>query len=150
MAGQIGLENEGYYLLNIRAQCNLLHIDNPELYCIRGTILDESKILKDSRGGINNDDNVLFFKGQLHGHEDIIYVPFILENKILAIDFKHFKIKEYCKIKSQRIGRLLPPFITKVQQLFSAYMVREGLPAIPDEAIAESTPPPSPSAETGD
>ena len=140
-------ENEGYYLLNIRAQCNLLHIQNPDLYCVRGTILDESKIQKTTIADSQNNDKILFFRGQLHGHEDIVYIPFILEGKILGLDFKQFKIKSYNTVKSQRVGRLLPPFITKVQQLFSSYMIREGLPAIPDEAIFSGTTTTEPAGE---
>lgn len=143
-----------FYWLNIRAQCNLLHIDKPELYCIRGTILNESRILilpqnkkqsKNTNGLLIQQPNhsskdVIFSQGQLHSRDDKVYVPFIINEKIIEFDFYKFKIKKFDdNYKKNRIGRILPPYITRIQQLFSAYMIREGLPDIPDAAIESTT-----------
>lgn len=123
-----------YYWLNIRAQCNLLHVENPDLYCIRGEILDESRI------NSSQENSIRFYMGQLHNRDNIFVVPFVNGSKMIEFDFRKFKIKEYKNtFKSQRIGRLLPPFITRIQQLFSAYMIREGLPAIPATALTLNT-----------
>ena len=124
-----------FYLLNIRAQCNLLHITSPDLYCIRGTILDENRIIRNQQR--NNDDDILFFQGQLHGREDAIYIPFVHNRKIIEFDLKQMKVKKYdSSFRAKRIGRILPPYITRIQQIVSAYIIREGLPAIPNDILA--------------
>ena len=124
------------YWLNIRAQCNLLHINDPDLYCIKGEELDESRIYKKGQEENSNEKDVQFNQGQLHSRDDIIFIPFVINGKILEFDLKKFKIKKYnSTFQNARIGRILPPYITRIQQLFSAYMIREGLPAIPEAAI---------------
>ena len=47
------------------------------------------------------------------------------------------KVKKYdSSFKAKRIGRILPPYITRIQQIVSAYIIREGLPAIPNDILA--------------
>jgi hypothetical protein len=40
-------------------------------------------------------------------------------------------------LKDKRIGRLLPPYITRIQQLFGLYFQRIGLPRTPDEILPQ-------------
>ena len=42
---------------------------------------------------------------------------------------------QWNNIKDNRIGRLLPPYITRVQQKYAHYLQRQGLPRIPKQAI---------------
>lgn len=37
--------------------------------------------------------------------------------------------------KADRIGRVLPPYITKLQHEVSSYIVREGLLPVPDKLL---------------
>ena len=62
------------------------------------------------------------------------YVAFIL-GKIFCFSLRDIKTEKWKDIKDNRIGRLLPPYITKVQQKYAAYLQRQGLPRIPEEAI---------------
>lgn len=144
-----------FYWLNIRAQCSLLHITDPELYCVRGTVFDEKDIVlgktqnnkhmvkqdsKEEMISSREDDKVYFFQGQLHNNrDDAVYMPFVYGGKIIEFDLKTIKIKKtdaQFRRKHKRIGRILPPFITRIQQIVSSFIVREGLPAIPIEAFS--------------
>lgn len=55
----------------------------------------------------------------------------------------YLNIRALCDLmrdESLRIGRLLPPYITRIQQRYSLYMQRQGLPRIPNDAIFEAAP----------
>ncbi len=47
---------------------------------------------------------------------------------------------------ANRIGRLLPPYLTRLQQRYSAYLQRPGLSRIPKTALPIIAPPATPSA----
>ena len=128
-----GLKEKRYYL-NIRPECDIAirpdGTSNPELYCLKGCILDERKINSD-----DEDNKVSFKNGNFIEKLNNIYISFINNGKIIEFFFKDLKIKKWNAIKDKRIGRLLPPYITKVQQRYSFYIQRQGLPAIPEKAI---------------
>lgn len=118
------------YWLNIRAQCDLLRNGNPFLYCLPGY-----ELVQKDNGKI---DNVSFSQGEYleKGHHAI--VPFIDDGKIVQFEFGGLEMREWKALsteKIKRIGRILPPYITKIQQRFALYLHRQGLPRIPDEAI---------------
>ncbi len=115
------------YYLNIRAQCDLLRDSNPKLYLISGYILEQN-----DRGKI---PNISFNQGQYLEKPNHSVVAFIDEGKIIEFKFNEFDIKSWDEIESTRIGRLLPPYINSIQQRYSLYIQRQGLPRIPDGAI---------------
>jgi len=138
-----GSKQKGYYL-NIRPECDIARQRNPKLYCL------ECLILKEHRINSNNDnvDKVFFYKGNFIDKSNNTYIPFIDDGKIIEVLFRCMRIFEWKEklidendneidkiFKETRIGRLLPPYITKVQQRYSAYLQRQGLPAIPEKAI---------------
>ena len=43
--------------------------------------------------------------------------------------------KEYPQISDDRVGRIIHPYITKIQQRYALYLQRQGLPRIPEEAL---------------
>ncbi len=106
---------------------------NPYLYCL------ECKILKDK--------DIEIDKGAIIERKNSTIIPFVYENKILKINFDKlflFKWKQnlYQKegkkqrsFNEARVGRILPPYITAIQQKYSYYLQRQGLPAIPERAI---------------
>ena len=122
-----GVPKERYYI-NIRPECDIARQGNPELYFLKGRIIDERKI------NSNEDDSIIFQKGCFIEKMNSIYIPFI-DGKIFEFQFKDIKIKKWNSYKQHRIGRLLPPYITKIQQKYSFYIQRQGLPGIPKEAI---------------
>lgn len=133
---------EKRYYLNIRPECDIARQNNPKLYCLECRILDEQRI------NSGNDDQIIFNDGNLIEKSNNVYIAFIDDGKIIEVRFRNLKIlkwKEKLKdengneidkmFKETRIGRLLPPYITKVQQRYSFYLQRQGLPAIPEKAI---------------
>ncbi|MCK4377413.1 MAG: hypothetical protein KAV97_04280 [Actinomycetia bacterium] len=137
-----GSEEKRYYL-NIRPECDIARDKKPELYCLKCRILNEEKINSGEK-----EDNVPFIQGNFIEKVNNAYIPFIDGGKIIEVLFRNmtiFKWEEKLKdkndketgkmFKETRIGRLLPPYITKVQQRYSSYLQRQGLPAIPKKAI---------------
>ncbi|MCK4665048.1 MAG: hypothetical protein KAT68_19425 [Bacteroidales bacterium] len=124
---------EKRYYLNIRPECDIAirpdGTSNPDLYCLKGCVINEAHI------NSSNDDKILFEKGNFIEKSNNTYIPFIDNGKIIEFFFNEIKIKKWNSIKSTRIGRLLPPYITKVQQRYSFYLQRQGLPAIPEKSI---------------
>lgn len=61
----------------------------------------------------------------------------IADKKWIEFRFKEFIISKKSDLdeEAERIGRIIPPYITRVQNAFSNYIVREGQRAIPDELI---------------
>jgi hypothetical protein len=118
--------NNSYYL-NIRPQCDLQRCDDVIIYCVKGTVITKKK----------EKENYLPAFGQFKERIDMEIIPFINKGKILSFCFKDFSVKKFNDIKANRIGRLLPPYITRIQQRFALYLQRQGLPRIPVEAIED-------------
>lgn len=112
------------YRLNIRAQCDLRG-DNPDLYCLKGKVISDEQI--------NN--GVEFVQGEFREKKNQAIVPFLDDGKIIEFNFRDLKIERWNKLKSHRVGRVLYPYINRIQQLYSLYFQRIGLPRTPDQAI---------------
>jgi hypothetical protein len=125
------------YFLNIRAHCDLLRDSNPEIYCLRGRKIDESKI--------NVHENYKINDGQFMEKSNNAIIPFIDERCIIEFLFKDLKVMKWNTKKNFRIGRLLSPYINKIQQKYASYLERQGLSRMPEEAI----PTPRPEKENG-
>lgn len=136
-------EKELYYL-NIRPDCDIVRNSNPELYCLECEIIDETKI------NSTKSDQIVFDKGTFIEKTVNAYLPFADNGKIFRINFKVLKILKWNQelfpkqksgikrnFKQTRIGRILPPYITAIQQKYSFYLQRQGLPAIPEKAIKD-------------
>lgn len=108
------------YFLNIRAQCDLVRGHNVDLYCIKGRVLKIEK------------DTTTFQDGQYIEKVSQAIVPFIDGGLIIEFFFKDLIIKKWNAMKGLRIGRVLPPYITRIQQRYSLYSQRQGLPRIPN------------------
>jgi len=119
------------YYLNIRPECDIARKSNPKLYCIKGKDIDETLI------NSGNDDEIKFNKGSFISKSNKIYLPFIVAGKILEFSFNDIEVKKWKSIKEDRVGKILPPYITAIQQKYAFYLQRQGLPAIPEKAIGE-------------
>ena len=127
-------ETKVRYYLNIRAQCDLLrssNADKVELYCLKGRIVDETNI--------NGEGGLSVVEGQFVEKINNSVVPFLDGGKIIEFLFRDIKPQKWKGLKGKRVGRLLPPYINRIQQRYSLYMQRQGLPRIPDAAIFEAT-----------
>ena len=130
------------YYLNIRPDCDIAiqsgRTSNPNLYCLKGKIVDEEKIIlcNNTQEEISiNNNNIIFKRGSFIEKVNNAYISFVNDGKIIEFTFNDLKIKQWKKLKNKRIGRLLPPYVTRVQQRYSFYLQRQGLPAIPKKAI---------------
>ena len=126
-AGDLFKQSQGRYLLNIRPDCDCVPRSNDqediELYCIKGKRIGASEI-KD-----------LYDNGHFNERvsESIVFAGH--DNKTIKFNFGELHLKKYSQIKNQHVGRLIHPYITRIQQRYSAYLQRQGLPRIPKEAI---------------
>jgi hypothetical protein len=139
------------YYLNIRPACDTIRDKdskkgstiksnevkfNPKLYCLK------CEIVKDKDFEIKN--------GAITERINNAYIPFVFEGKTMKINFDSLSIFRWKEklldkddnetdniFKDRRIGRILSPYITKVQQKYSYYLQRQGLPAIPEKAIID-------------
>ena len=128
-AGDIYEIEKGYYV-NIRPDCDIIR-EKKDLYLLKGTIIEECKINSKSK---QKKDRIVFVNGEFQEKINNCYIAFI-NGKILCFCLRKLTIKKWTEIKSHRVGRILPPFITKIQQKYSSYIQRQGLPSIPIEAI---------------
>lgn len=129
-AGDIYIINEKYYL-NIRPDCDIIRDaekENKDMYLISGEIVEETKINTEDKNSIT------FDSGEFIEKKHCCYIAFV-KGQILQFSLRELYIKPWNEIKDKRIGRLLPPHITRVQQKYSHYIQRQGLPSIPKEAI---------------
>lgn len=118
---------EGKYYLNIRPDCDIIRSPK-DMYLLKGKVVDETKI------NSKEEDAILFDSGEFLEKKNCCYVAFV-QGKILCFSLRDIVIKKWKDIKDHRIGRLLPPYITKIQQKYAAYLQRQGLPSIPEQAI---------------
>ncbi len=126
-------ETKVCYYLNIRAQCDLLRSSNSnqvELYCLKGRIIDETTI--------NGEGGLSIVEGQFVEKINNSVVPFLDGGQIIEFLFYDIKPQKWKDLKDKRVGRLLPPYINRIQQRYSLYMQRQGLPRIPDAALLKN------------
>lgn len=129
---------EKRYYLNIRPECDIAirknGTSNPELYCLKGgKIVNEELINSDNKE--HKTKKIEFINGSFIEKSNKIFLPFIVRGKIIEFSLNDIIIKKWNSLKTSRKGRLLPPYITRVQQQYSFYLQRQGLPAIPGKAI---------------
>ena len=106
-------------------------VENTELYCLRGRCVEESRF--------NKKDGVSFHKGQFIEKVNNAVVPFLDGGCVIEFLFKDIKLKKWKDFKAGRIGRLLPPHISRIQQKYAFYLQRQALPSIPKYALFNKT-----------
>lgn len=116
-------QNRYTYWINVRAECDCLRGgDDHELYLLQAKpVEDVEKKINGQFGTIDAEKD----------NEAIVFAMF--GGDTYSVLFKDMKIKKIKVIRKeyQRVGRLLPPFITRVQQRYAAYIQRPGMPRIP-------------------
>jgi hypothetical protein len=82
-----------------------------------------------------------FHQGQFLEKIDNAVVPFLHGGKIVQFQFRDFKITKRTAFEGtagvEKIGCLLPPYISRIQQRFALFFHRHDLPRVPAEAIPE-------------
>ncbi|MGP1406232.1 hypothetical protein [Filifactor alocis] len=80
----------------------------------------------------NYRNSIFFRKGAFLERNDKVIVGCIADEKVLQFDLD-ISIKEFSDVRDKRIGRILPPYITRIQQKCAQNMVREGVMPIPKQ-----------------
>lgn len=84
----------------------------------------------------NHRNGIFFNKGELLEKRPNVIVACVAGEKAIKFDLVDIIPMSYNEYKEKRIGRLLPPYITRVQQKCSQYIVREGVMPIPPSLFA--------------
>jgi len=119
--------------INIRPDCDCIpgrdatysETGDVNLYLLRGSKLSDEKLKKIYRKEYGNFEEI--------DNQSIVFS--IINGKAYDFRFKDLSIKKWSNIKDKRIGRLLPPYITRMQQRYSLYLQRSGLPRTPKMAV---------------
>lgn len=119
------------YYLNIRPSCDCVGRDGKnKIYLIKGEKIKDKDIeegLFNRKFGNFNEQSNFAIVGPIKGF-------------FIRFKFKDIEIEDFEAKKEKRIGRLLPPFITRVTQKYSLYIHRQGLPRLPEEVISTVSP----------
>ena len=118
------------YYLNFRADCDLVRQDNPELYLVEGKVIREQDINK-------RNSRYKFEKGAFLDRVNFAVVPFIHNGMIVEFKFDRISIENWLDKKGERVGRLLPPYSTRLKLQLMAYLQRQAIPSIPNKAIRD-------------
>lgn len=124
---------KGDLFLNIRPDCDCIpdrsitesRIEDVELYLLTGSklsIVNEKKKYRKQYGNFEELDS-----------QSVVFS--MKDGKTYVFRFKTIVIRKWGEIKESRIGRLLPPYITRIQQRYSLYLQRQGLLRTPEIAV---------------
>ena len=95
---------------------------------------DDEKLSAFNKNFSSFRNKVFFQKGTFLERSDKVIVGCIAGEDAIQFDLD-LSLKYYEDNKEKRIGRVLPPYITRIQQKCSQYMIREGVLPIPDELV---------------
>ena len=127
--GDLFKQSNGKFLLNLRPDCDCVprhdqNIDRVKLYCVEGEEMNDKDIGEKYRNG--------HFEERVW--ESIAFAA--CEGKSVRFGFNKLRVKRFAEIKNQRVGRLLHPYLTRIQQRYGLYLQRQGLPRIPEAAVS--------------
>ncbi|MEB1955754.1 hypothetical protein [Xanthomonas campestris] len=109
--------------VNIRPECDAVRREGvekyPDLYLLKGELVDQSKI------------DIGEKYGEIRDRDDQFTIYAMLDGKSYRFGFKDLEIKPRADWEAYRKGRLLPPFSTRLQQKYAAYLQRSGVSAVP-------------------
>ena len=92
------------------------------MYCIEGETIGDSELKYRKGHFVERDD------------QSIVFVAY--EGETIRFRFKKLRIKRFGEVKQFRVGRVLHPVLTRIQQRYALYLQRQGLPAIPEGAVS--------------
>lgn len=125
-AGDVFKDGRKFYI-NIRPDCDCIERNGQavDLYLLELSTVGPSKEAK-----IYQKDHGNFVERH---NEAIVFNMYKL--KTFSVRFRAVIFKPLSEYADKRIGRLLPPHITRILQRYSVYLQREGLPRIPEAAV---------------
>lgn len=125
-SGDVFEDNDGYYWVNIRPQCDCIprgkELGDVELFLIRAEHCPYGKFNSKTR-------YQEYLKKKASPLTCHIY-PF--NEGVLTFEFKTFRVQKYKELSNQkRVGRLLQPVLPYLIQEFGLFLQRPGLPPYP-------------------
>ena len=125
--GDVFKQPKRKFLLNLRPDCDCVPrdgtVEEVELYCVEGKTIRDPELREKYKEG-HFDERVW---------ESIAFS--IYDGKSMRFDFRKLSVKKFSELKKERIGRLLHPYVTRIQQRYALYLQRQGLPRIPKAAV---------------
>lgn len=125
---------KGAYYLNIRPECDCIVRDGSgsdalKLYLLRGSKLStgQKTEAEDPQFGLMRERDTHSLVYPMDG------------DLAVAFQFKEIHVKTWGELKDARIGRLLSPHLTRVQERFAAYMQRPGIGRYPASVFSTPT-----------
>lgn len=126
----------GKIYLNIRPDCDCIltrggsssgSVGDLDLYLLEGSKLSADKEKK------------CFLRKYGHFDElDCQAIVFsMIDGNTYDFRFKNLSVRKWTELKDKRIGRLLPPHIVRIQQRYSLYLQRLGMPRIPQGVFSK-------------
>ena len=116
------------YWLNLRPDCDCIPRDGGdvgdlEVHCVEGKRLGPTELYR------------LFKNGHFEERISQSVVFGVVGGKSILFNFSKLQVCKYSDVKDQRVGRLLHPYVTRVQQRYALFIQRQALPAIPEAAV---------------
>lgn len=93
---------------------------------------NDDELQKFNNNFVNYRNRIFFRKGAFLERNDKVIIGCIANEQVLQFDLD-ISIKEFSDVRDKRIGRILPPYITRIQQKCAQNMVREGVMPTPKE-----------------
>ncbi len=128
--GDIFQDGKDYYI-NIRPCCDLIPHE--------GSCSDDEILLYLLKGSKGNKSQFQPKYGHFEERHDMVTI-FPLSEKVIQFKFKELVIAKWGEKKNERIGRLLHPYLTKIQMKYGAYLQRQGWPKLPKELFPSVAP----------
>ena len=125
----------GKYWLNMRPDCDCIPREGDdarkiEVYCVEGKKLGPT--------GLNKafDPDTGSFKERVF--QSIGFA--IVDGASVVFNFRKLRVMPFSEVKARRVGRLLHPYLTRVQQRYALYTQRQALPRVPKSALPLQAP----------
>ena len=77
-------------------------------------------------------NDAFFTNGNIIGKKSEIIIACVAGKKALKFRLDIHQVKKYNQMKDKLIGRILPPYITQIQQSCANHIVREGIMPTPE------------------
>ena len=125
--GDLFQRPRGRFLLNVRPDCDCVPRDTEsgevDLYCIEGRKMSDSQLGRKVQ------------HGQIVERIDECIIFAVCEGRSVRFDFKKLSVEKFKELKQDRVGRVLHPYLTRLQQRYALFLQRQGLPRIPEGAL---------------
>jgi hypothetical protein len=123
-----GVDPQRQILINVTPACDLVPRSGVDLDTVRMTLLEGN--LMDITEFESKTKRERLRKGA-EPTEEIIWVLRV-DGRPYRFKFKSWNIRTWGELKEDRLGRLLDPYVTLLQQRFALHFHRQGLPRIPE------------------